>query len=145
MIKMHYRVCYLLDFDPQARFALGHFGVYNLYKKRILNKLQQVLQVSCLCFFEKKQSDWIKNSIVTSRDSLKSCDEHITIRLVIFRYYSFYNFFFREIFDLKFIPYGFCYYYVPTMLALLTNLPINLNLLRLKMISFLYIASNSHG
>ena len=55
------------------------------------------------------------------------------------------SFFFREIFDLKFIPYGFCYYYVPTMLALLTNLPINLNLLRLKMISFLYIASNSHG
>ena len=31
----------------------------------------------------------IRNSIVTSRDSLKSCDEHITIRLVIFRYYVF--------------------------------------------------------
>ena len=57
-----------------------------------------------LLFFRQKQSDWIKNSIVTSRDSLKSCDEHITIRLVIFRYYSFYNFFFQG--DIRFEIYS---------------------------------------
>ena len=125
--------------------CLGSFWGVQSVQKTNSEQITTSFTSFLFVFFRKKQSDRIKNSIVTSRDSLKSCDEHITIRLVIFRYYSFYNFFFREIFDLKFIPYGFCYYYVPTMLALLTNLPINLNLLRLKMISFLYIASNSHG